>query len=479
MRIALVSEGTYPYALGGVSVWCDQLIRGMPEHRWEMVALVVDGTETEIYERPDNLAAVRPVPLWEARRGGGRTRPDPCFPAIYRPFVEQFLAPLPPDGAAAARLGRRFSSALRSLYEYGRAHDLGTALTSNAALSVLTDVWRSLRTERYDGRLTLADAVDTANLIEHMLRPLSARPVEADVLHAAMNGLSILPGLVAKWHGGTPLVLSEHGIYLRERYLAELGAGVTQPVKVALLGFFRALASAAYATADVIAPHSRYNRRWQLRNGADPGRLWTMYNGVDPAIFPVAGTEPAEPTIVFMGRIDPLKDLHTLIRAFAEVVRQLPDARLRIFGNVPQENLDYRDACLDLIGQLGLAGRAVLEGRIEQPLDAYRSGHIVALTSISEGFPFTVIESMACGRPVVCTDVGGVAEAVGDAGIVVPARDVPAIAAACVTLLTDHDQRARRATAARSRVLEHFTLARWNDEYRQLYDKLAGAGTVE
>ncbi len=43
MKVALVSEGTYPYAMGGVSVWCDQLMRGLSDYRWEMVALTVDG----------------------------------------------------------------------------------------------------------------------------------------------------------------------------------------------------------------------------------------------------------------------------------------------------------------------------------------------------------------------------------------------------------------------------------------------------
>src|SRR5690606_18830601 len=86
MRVALVSEGTYPFAVGGVSTWCDQLIRGLPEHRWEMVALTVDGTEQPRWPLPENLDAVHQIPLWApasagAHRhgtrsdGAGRTRP--------------------------------------------------------------------------------------------------------------------------------------------------------------------------------------------------------------------------------------------------------------------------------------------------------------------------------------------------------------------------------------------------------------------
>ncbi|MBT8226250.1 MAG: DUF3492 domain-containing protein, partial [Dactylosporangium sp.] len=67
MKIALVSEGTYPYAMGGVSVWCEQLIRGMPDHRWDMVALTVDGAERPVFDLPDNLDHVRSIPLWGSR----------------------------------------------------------------------------------------------------------------------------------------------------------------------------------------------------------------------------------------------------------------------------------------------------------------------------------------------------------------------------------------------------------------------------
>jgi glycosyltransferase involved in cell wall biosynthesis len=462
MRIALVSEGTYPYAMGGVSVWCDQLIQGMPEHRWEMVALTVDGTEREVFERPANLDAVHSIPLWGVRPARrGRSRPGSDFRTAYWAFAQALLAPATPGA---------FRHGLRLLHEYAVAGgDLAGALTSNDALTLLVEAWEG-RGE--SAVLTLADAVSTAGLIEHMLRPLSAPAVDVDVVHASMNGLSMLPAMVAKWRRATPVVMSEHGIYLRERYLSYLQEDAPRPVKVLMLGFFRALAVAAYEVADVSAPHSHYNRRWQLVNGADPERMWTMYNGVEPDEFPVAVGEPAEPTIVFMGRVDPLKDLHTLIRAFGLVRREIPDARLRIFGGTPKENHGYRDSCEALIDQLGLTGAAVLEGRIDRQVDAYHFGHVVALTSISEGFPYTVVEAMACGRPVVCTNVGGVAEAVGDAGYVVPARDVRAIADACVRLLLDGDLRARLGVLARDRVLQRFTLAQSLEEYRQVYENL-------
>jgi polysaccharide biosynthesis protein PelF len=268
------------------------------------------------------------------------------------------------------------------------------------------------------------------------------------------------------------VLLSEHGIYLRERYISYLRENAPHPVKVLILSFFRSLAGAAYLISDALAPHSSYNRRWQLRNGADPRRMWTMYNGVSPDDFPLATGEPAEPTIVFMGRIDPLKDLHTLVRAFAVVRQQVPNARLRIYGGTPAINRDYHESCVKLVEELGLVDSATFEGRVDNPVNAYHAGSVVALTSISEGFPYTVVEAMACGRTVVCTNVGGVSEAVADAGIVVPPRDIAGVAAACVRLLTDDDLRHRLAGLARGRVMQQFTLQQSLDAYRELYERL-------
>ena len=112
---------------------------------------------------------------------------------------------------------------------------------------------------------------------------------------------------------------------------------------------------------------------------------------------------------MWLGRIDPLKDVETLIRSFALVREQLPTARLRIFGAATKENEPYLARCVALRDELGLQECAVFEGRADSVVEAYHAGHVVVLTSISEGFPFTLIEAMAAGKATVATDVGGIA----------------------------------------------------------------------
>ena len=103
---------------------------------------------------------------------------------------------------------------------------------------------------------------------------------------------------------------------------------------------------------------------------------------------------------------------------------------------------------------------------------AIAAGHVVALSSVSEGLPFTLIEAMMCGRATVNTDVGGVAECLDDehtAGMLVDARDAAAFADACITLLTDPKLRAAMGAAARRRALAEFTLERCLARYRKAY----------
>ena len=160
----------------------------------------------------------------------------------------------------------------------------------NEPLDLLCRAWHDARLDSDRpgavGPLTLHDAVVATNRIEHLLRPLSHPPVRADVCHLTMNGTSGLVGLASKWTFGTPLVISEHGIYLRERYLALPSENVSQAVKAIVTRFNRRLAAAVYRNSDILTPHSSYNGRWQLYGGADPDSYPGHVQRDQPRRFP-------------------------------------------------------------------------------------------------------------------------------------------------------------------------------------------------
>ena len=100
---------------------------------------------------------------------------------------------------------------------------------------------------------------------------------------------------------------------------------------------------------------------------------------------------------------------------------------------------------------------------------AFEAGHVVVQSSLSEGLPLTVIEAAISGRPTVVTDVGGMPEAAGRGGVVVPPGDPAAFAAACVTLLTAHETRRALAAAGREDAMARFTISRFLADVRDVY----------
>ncbi len=463
MRIALIAEGCYPFVTGGVSTWCDQLVHGLGEHEFEVVAITATSRNTAVIPVPGNVVRVRSIPLWDwaPRRRRPPARSRRVFARLYRRLLSSMLDPASPQ--------REFDLALRAMFDFAQRGDLAAHFHCDEAVDTLMDVWA--RTQP-TVPISVRDALDAAEMVEHMVLPLSAPVPVADICHPVSNGLPALVALMAKWTYGTPIVMSEHGVYLRERYLGCQSVTYSWPVKAVMLAFMRRMCRTAYQEADVIAPVNVFNRRWEVRNGAHPDRVRTVYNGVDAAALPTAPVEPEQLTIGWVGRVDPLKDLHTLVEAFSLVRQRVPDVILRLFGPTPAGNESYEASVRAMVEDCGLTDAVSFEGPISPVSDAYHASTVVALSSVSEGLPYTVMEAMMCARPTVSSDVGGVSEVAGDAGVVVPPRNPEALADALVRLLLDEAGRRDLGERARRRALEMFRLETMLDSFREVYGDL-------
>lgn len=476
LSVALTTEGTYPFHEGGVSTWCDQLLRGMDEHTFDVYAVLALGDEPRRFDMPGSVRSLRRVALWgdraPMRHRQGRWGRSGRSSRGVRDAIGELVAAIASDDEHD-----RFLPSLRAVHAADPAA-VAAALTSDLVVErTVAALARMEPIGRPDGARiapSLTDAVRVLGLLDHLLRPLHAPSARVDLVHASSNGLAALTALGIAWRWQAPLLLTEHGVYLRERYIEYHPAAMPALRRMFLLRFHKQLTRAVYRSADAIAPGSEYNRRWEIANGADLAQIVPIHNGVDADAFAADLAEPAEPTIVWVGRVDPLKDLKTMLQAFALVVGEVPDARLRIVGGVPAGNEWYHRDCLDLHQRLGLGDRAVFEGRVDDIADAYQRSSIVVSTSISEGFPYSVIEAMASGRAMVATDVGGVREAVAGNGVLVAPQDARGLADACVALLRDHDRRRALASAGRERVRRDFQLSQCTDRHRRLYLELVG-----
>ncbi|MBV8354394.1 MAG: GT4 family glycosyltransferase PelF, partial [Candidatus Eremiobacteraeota bacterium] len=400
MRVCLLTEGTYPYVRGGVSTWCHDLISQMPEVEFVVYAIVANPSGRTEYVLPANISRLLTVPLWGHERlaeynprdlgAGKRARSVRAlrerFIPLLRDFLNQVMRGMEYADPAA------LSEAIAALYLYFRDHDYDWTLrrheTWDAALAAFcTQGWHARFT-------TSLEAIELVRSLYRYLIPLAIELPECDVVHASAAGLCGIAAVAHKQTRGTPVLVTEHGVYLRERVLALARAGFPFSDRVIKKNLFSAVARATYACGDVIAPVCNYNTIWERYYGVPEDRVRVIYNGVDEERFADVETSPDVPTVAAVLRIDPLKDVPTMIASAATVRRRIPNVQYHIWGPAPDP--DYLATCEKLIDDLGLRETVFLKGPTRAPAQAYAGSHVVALSSISEGFPYTVIEAMMC-----------------------------------------------------------------------------------
>jgi len=487
MRICLIAEGSYPYVTGGVSNWIQTLVTGMPEH--EFVLHTIGAHESQRgqfrYELPVNMVAVyetflapqsfsgkrwaRGIRLTEREKaalagllGCGGARPEQAEERIAPPIDEV-------DWEALFGLFR--SRRLRHPADLLAGRDFLDLLVVSGA-------------ERY-GHIPLTELFwSVRSMLLPLIQTLRQHVPKADLYHAVTTGYAGVFGALASHLYGKPLVVTEHGIYSREREEEILKADwVREHLKELWIEHFYRLSACAYRYADRVLTLFDRNREIEIELGCPPEKTAIVPNGIEVEAY---GNLPAaQPDGRFrigaIVRVVPIKDIKTMILSFALIKRELPEAELYIMGPV-DEGGEYEAECRRLVESLGLA-------------DVYFTGHVnvrewlgrmdlMLLTSVSEGQPLAVLEGMAAGLPWVVTDVGdcrglveGSGDGLGPAGIVVPVMHVERIAAAAVRLARDPRLRAEMGRNGRERVRRLYTRERFINEYRRLYDELGEAET--
>jgi glycosyltransferase involved in cell wall biosynthesis len=487
--VCLILEGTYPYVTGGVSGWVHQLVSALPELTFALfhIAATKDEALTPRYTLPPNVVGLVNVGLH-----GGDEEPAPpshlsaedweemrTFHDRLReggdPGLEALLArvsPAPGKGPAPHEL------------IYGRA------------------AWEIV-TRLYEERAPTVSFVDYfwTWRFTHlpMFRLLHAPVPAARVYHTVSTGWAGLAATLARARTGRPLLLTEHGIYTAERRLEIDQADWIAVQRQAPLtlragpGFFKELwsrlfyrlARLTYAYADLIVTIFEGNRAAQIEDGADPARTLVVPNGVNLADFGDVVPGPRAPgafTVGFVGRIVPIKDVKTFLRAFRIVAEALPGARARLVGP-DDEDEEYAGECRALAATLGIADRVEFTGRAEVR-EHYPDLDVVVLTSLSEGLPLVMLEAYAAGLPVVASDVGACRElvlgrdaedrALGPAGLVTGIADPAATADAILTLARDPGLRGEMGEAGRARVRRSYDEADLVRSYRGIYARLLG-----
>ena len=495
--ICLLLEGTFPFVSGGVSSWVDQIIRAFPEIRF---AIVFIGSRAEDYGEikyalPDNVVHLETHYLFE--------------------FASPEKNPKPRNGNTKA-----FARASRLHECFLHNADDGTALSAFRA--IIGDLlpggtlpagdflhakesWEII-SERYRRNCTDPSFVDYFWTVRIMHAPLWTLARIADELiparayHSVSTGYAGFLGALLRQTRKRPLILSEHGIYTKERKIDLFKSewirdnrNVFQrdPTELSYfrqmwIRFFEWMGRFCYDAADPIISLYETNRLRQIADGASPERTFCVPNGISLQRFaPLRELRPENPPLVLclIGRVVPIKDVKTFIRAMRRVVNQMPEAEGWIAGP-HDEDPAYAEECRNLAESLGIAQQVKFLG-FQKVDELMPQIGLTILSSISEALPLVILEGYAAGVPTISTDVGSCRQliegqepedrALGPSGAVVNIADPQALADAAITLLSDGDAWHAASHAGIARVERYYTDDLMFGQYRRVYEKALAA----
>ncbi|MBI4898599.1 MAG: GT4 family glycosyltransferase PelF [Actinobacteria bacterium] len=469
-----MTEGTYPFAIGGVSTWCDILLSGLPDVSWKVMPITAPGHAMKpLFELPSNAQIAGHIQLWNGSmqstipRPARRSSMDVDLPAILARFLIGW-----------SESERRFTDAL-VWCRRNPGRILRVFRSGRSWRSFLRQLDR-IRIENADGagRPPQLDSVEAATLYQtlYWIARTAAEPTpKVNLLHVTAAGWAAIPAIVHKALYDTPILLTEHGVYLRESYLAATRSGRPEGERFVSTRLARGLARAAYAAADVISPVTGAHIAWETTMGVPAEKIRVIHNGID-GIASSFDPAPGIRRVVSVGRVDPLKDVHTMLRTTAEVLKRVPNAEFRYYGPVTDGEQAYAASCHELHARLGLDGRFRFMGATREPEKVMRESDVVLMTSISEGMPLGILEAMGQGRPVIATGVGGVSEVLRGCGVVTRPGDVHGIAMAVTTLLNNPSLADELGARGHKRARERFSRSACIDQYGGLIAELAEQG---
>ena len=484
LRVALTGEGTYPYVTGGVSTWADILINRLKNVDFILIPILMTPYIKLKYQVPPNVVQMIKIPLWGSEEPSEFVHGE-RFSRIYKrklrtirerdyiKIIVELISIIIDFIYGKKDDYEELGDALVKFYDFFQIYDYHETFRDKIIWDTYITKTEEIFRERDIEIPSIYDMIESLRFLYRFFIVLLANVPEAHVYHSSAAAFCGIPCVIAKKKYGSKFILTEHGIYAREQYLYASREGIPFRTKEFLLGLIGTIVKLNYHFADVISPVCNYNKRWELKWGAKESKIKTIYNGIDVLRFRKFNVERSNrPTVVMVARIDPLKDIETFIRTCYIVKKKIPDVLFKLYG--PAIDQDYYNRCYALYEKLELGNNFVFAGPTDRPEVAYNEGDVVMLTSISEAFPFTVIEAMACEKVVISSDVGGTKEVLEGFGYIVKPRDHEEFAKAAIKVLSNIEEAKSLGAEARERILLGFTIEDMVDNYSNLYFSISG-----
>lgn len=474
MRICLVLEGAYPYIVGGVSSWVQQLMTNMPEHEFIIIAI---NPENKMkgkykYDLPSNLIKIHDVFLDEILNVKGKRNKSISFLSDELIAIKHLLKGKSLDWSIL------FNMFCRKEMQRINAKNL---LNSEEFYGIIKEAYQ----EKHS-KAPFAQVYWTIKSMYLILFALLFKDYpEADIYHSVSTGYAGIIGAYAAYTNKKSFILTEHGIYTREREEEIIQADwVEGYMKNMWIDYFYNLSDCAYTNADKVISLFNRNREIQIEIGCPTDKTEVIHNGISIRNFENVAKlqeEKSRSSHINVGaiiRVVPIKDIITMLRAFSLVNKNHKDISFYIMGP-EEEDPGYYKECIQYKNKLGL-DNAFFTGRVNIK-EYLPQMDILVLTSISEGQPLAILEGMACKLPFVTTNVGDCGDLVngdndefGSSGFVTPIMDYVKISEGISKLANDYEMRKKFGEAGYNRVSKYYSFGEFIESYRRIYDETSG-----
>lgn len=492
--IAFLLEGSYPFALGGVSAWVHQLIENFPQYTFGLIFL---GGSSNDY--PEGIR----YPLL----------PNVTHFQVHYLFDEEDPA-VPKIGSTGSRKGFATVKAMHDSFKCPAAQareelgDLAAVINSKAGVDYVQFLYSKLSwnyiKEEYSQQCEDSSFIDYFWTVKNLHKPLwKLMNIINDfphtkVVHTASTGYAGLLSYFIHQHFYYPIILTEHGIYTRERKIDIFLSDVFRDIdpdnpltEISYLRnlwerFFKTLAQLTYQVSNPIISLFNQAHEIQIQEGADANKAIVIPNGVDIEKFKRLRKplEEKEQIICFIGRVVPIKDVKGFIRVVPNLCKRMENLKVWIVGSIDQD-IDYAQECVELVKNTLLEDviQFMPHQDIENILPRVK---LLVLPSIREGMPLTVLEGLAAGVPIVATDVGSCRElilgltaediAIGPAGTVVKVANPEELETAIWEILSDTHLWRQMSRAAIQRAETFYDQKRLVENYLRLYQTIISQG---
>ena len=270
--------------------------------------------------------------------------------------------------------------------------------------------------------------------------------------------------VVVRRLGSSPLIITNHGLR------SQAVPAWFQEIYLKTVGRF------TFNSADKIITFTEQEKEDMVSIGVKPENIVIIPNGVDTEVFHPVEKDAANPfTVIWVGRLSAGKGLKYAILGFEKFLQSVPSALMYVVGDGP-----YLESALAYVSGKNLDASIIFTGRVdnEEMLSYYARSSVYLMTSMSEGMPRTLLEAMACGLPVVCTDIPQLVPIIEAGGIVIQKKDVEGVSVALERMCEDVNLSEGFGLSGRKKIEGGYSLSSMNAETEKVYEELMFRGQL-